>query len=68
MANETPKYSPDGKPLNEAARKALNTAIKWSAQGTQDRLKTLGISKTGKTRIGKLSGGGLGGVFGIKNR
>ena len=65
---ETPKWSPDGKPLNEAARKALNTAIKFSAQGTQDRLRTLGISNTGKTRIGNLAGGGLGGMFGIKNR
>lgn len=81
---ETPKYSPDGKPLNEAARKALNTAIKRSAQGTQDRLRTLGmipklgirstideatIIKSGKTRIGNLAGGGLGGgIFGIKNR
>ena len=77
MANEIPKYSPDGKPLNEAARKALNTAIKNSAQGTQDRLRTLGVKSTidektvtkpGKTRIGKLSGGGLGGMFGVKNR
>ena len=65
---ETPKYSPDGKPLNKAARKALNTAIKFSAQGTQDRLRTLGISNTGKTRIGNMAGGGLGGIFGIKNR
>ena len=77
---ETPKYSPDGKPLNEAARKALNTAIKRSSQGTQDRLRTLvprlGVKSSideakvisGKTRIGKLAGGGLGGMFGIKNR
>ncbi len=60
-----PKYSPDGKPLNEAARKAFNTAIKHSAQATQN---TLNARKPGKTRIGKLSGGGLGGMFGIKNR
>jgi len=25
-------------------------------------------TKSGKTRIGKLSGGGLGGMFGVKNR
>jgi hypothetical protein len=75
---ETPKYSPDGKPLNEAARKALNTAIKRSSQGTQDRLRTLssvprlGIKgsideakvKSGKTRIGKLAGGLRGGIGG----
>ena len=62
---EAPQWSPDGKPLNAAARKALNTAIKHSAQGTQDKLKTLGISKTsGKTRIGNLSRGGLGGILG----
>ena len=65
---ETPKWSADGKPLNAAARKQLNTAIKNSARGTQDKLKTLGISKTSsKTRIGNLAGGS-GGMFGIKNR
>jgi len=70
-----PKYSSDGKPLNAAARKALNTAIKHSAQGIQDKLKTLGISKTGKTKVspmanvrGRIIGGGMGGMFGIKNR
>ena len=61
---ETPKYSSDGKPLNKAARKALNTAIKFSAQGTQDRLRTLGISNTCKTRIGKMAGGFRGGLGG----
>lgn len=25
-------------------------------------------TKSGKTRIGKMAGGGLGGIFGIKNR
>lgn len=59
MANKTPKYSSDGKPLNEAARKAMNTAIKNSARGTQDRLNTL----NGKTRIGNLARGGAGGGF-----
>lgn len=60
-----PRYSSDGKPLNEAARKALNTAIKHSAQATQN---TFNARKPGKTRIGNLAGGargaGLGGLFG----
>ena len=53
-----PRYSSDGKPLNEAARKAFNTAIKHSAQATQN---TLNARKPGKTRIGNLARGGMAG-------
>jgi hypothetical protein len=59
---ETPKYSPDGKPLNEAARKELNKAIKNSAQATQNTLNAR--KQSGKTRIGKLAGGFRGGLGG----
>ena len=61
----TPKYSADGKPLNEAARKELNKAIKNSAQATQNTLNAR--KQSGKTRIGNMAGGTRGGMSGGMN-